>query len=80
MQNNGKEMYKKVCRTCKVVIINRCLHPFFNITQFYIFDIKESFVMSEKHVKSTKQTFNVIVRDGEGKTGDNKARKRDKWP
>ena len=36
--------------------------------------------MSEKYVKSTKQSFNVIVRDGEGKTGDNKASKRDKRP
>ena len=54
---------QKMCWTCKVVIINRCIHRFFSITQFHIFDIKESFAFSpgsEKYVKSTKQNFNVI--------------------
>ena len=48
MQNNGKEMYKKEFRACKVVFWlirsivvifyhSRCLHLVFSITRFYIF-------------------------------------------
>ena len=61
-KTDGKEMYKKVCCTCKVVFLlirsivvvfyrSRCLHLVFSTTRFYIFfeetiNIKESFAFS----------------------------------
>ena len=62
VQNNGEEMYKKVCCTCKVVFLlirsivvvfyrSRCFHLVLSITRFCILfqktiNIKESFAFS----------------------------------
>ena len=65
VQNNDKEMYKKVCCKCKVAFLligfivvvfhrSRCLHLVFSINRFYIFEetinIKESFAFSPSKV------------------------------